>query len=93
MRVTVCEAPSRMEWTGGFPLGLFVGRRTFTVTRRDGVVEFRMHLRMSGPLASLIPRSVRDRQPEIDGFSAALQAHTEQQEGADRRHATKRNRP
>ena len=28
-RVTAFEPPGRMEWTGGLPLGLFVGRRTF----------------------------------------------------------------
>jgi len=77
MQVTTFEPPSRMEWTGGLPLGLFVGRRTFTITPVDGAVEFRMHLRMSGPLAPLILKSVGDRQPEIDGFSLALQAHVE----------------
>jgi uncharacterized protein YndB with AHSA1/START domain len=81
MRVTAFEAPSRMEWTGGLPLGLFVGRRTFTVRPRDGGAEFRMHLHMSGPLAPLILTSVGDRQPEIDGFSAALRDRVERQEG------------
>jgi len=37
-----------------------------------------MHLRMSGPLAPLILKSVGDRQPEIDTFSAALRARAEQ---------------
>jgi uncharacterized protein YndB with AHSA1/START domain len=82
MRVTAFEAPSRMEWTGGLPLGLFVGLRTFTVLPRDGVVEFRMHLRMSGPLAPLILMSVGDRQPEIDSFSSALRAHVERHQGS-----------
>jgi uncharacterized protein YndB with AHSA1/START domain len=77
MRVTAFEPPSRMEWTGGLPLGLFVGRRTFTLTPREGTCEFRMHLHMSGPLAPLILKSVGDRQPEIDSFSAALRAHAE----------------
>jgi uncharacterized protein YndB with AHSA1/START domain len=77
MRVTAFEPPSRMEWTGGLPLGLFVGRRTFTVVPREGTCEFRMHLHMSGPLAPLILKSVGDRQPEIDSFSAALRAHAE----------------
>jgi hypothetical protein len=36
-----------------------------------------MHLHMSGPLAPLILKSVGDRQPEIDSFSAALRAHAE----------------
>jgi uncharacterized protein YndB with AHSA1/START domain len=76
-RVTAFEPPSRMEWTGGLPLGLFVGRRTFTLVARGGVVEFRMHLHMSGPLSAPIVKSVGDRQPEIDKFSAALRAHVE----------------
>jgi uncharacterized protein YndB with AHSA1/START domain len=78
MQVTAFESQSRMEWTGGLPLGLFVGRRTFTIAPRDGATEFRMHLRMSGPLAPLILKSVGDRQPEIDTFSAALKARAEQ---------------
>jgi hypothetical protein len=78
MRVTAFEPPSRMEWVGGLPLGLFVGRRTFVIVPREGMVEFRMHLRMSGPLAPLILKSVGDRQPEIDTFSAALRSRAEQ---------------
>jgi uncharacterized protein YndB with AHSA1/START domain len=77
MRVTAFDAPSRMQWTGGLPLGLFVGVRTFTVTPRSDGTEFRMHLKMSGPLASLILKSVGDRQPEIDTFAAALRARAE----------------
>jgi uncharacterized protein YndB with AHSA1/START domain len=77
-RVTALEVPTRMEWVGGLPMGLFVGRRTFTVTSRGSGVEFRMHLRMSGPLAPLILKSVGDRQPEIDSFSAALKRRAEQ---------------
>jgi len=66
-----------MEWKGGLPFGLFVGRRIFTVVPTNGGTEFRMHLRMSGPLCSLILKSVGDRQPEIDRFSAALKARAE----------------
>jgi len=77
MRVTALDAPSRMEWTGGLPLGLFVGRRTFTVTPRGDAAEFRLHLQMSGPLSSLIIKSVGDRQPEVDSFAAALKARAE----------------
>jgi len=77
MRVTAFEKPSRMEWTGGLLLGLFVGVRTFTLVPRDRVVEFRMHLRMSGPLTPLMLKSVGDRQPEVDRFSFALRTHVE----------------
>lgn len=77
MRVTALEAPMRMEWIGGMPLGLFIGRRTFTVTPSARGSEFRLHLRMSGALSSLIIKSVGDRQPEIDSFAAALKARAE----------------
>ncbi len=77
MKVTRFETPTRMDWVGGLPLKLFVGRRTFTVTPRAGGSEFRLHLEMSGPLAPLIVKSVGDRQPEVDAFSAALKQRAE----------------
>jgi hypothetical protein len=77
LRVTAFETPTRMEWTGGLPLGLFVGRRTLDVIPRDDGSEFRMHLSMTGPLAPLILKSLGNRQPEIDSFSAALKARAE----------------
>ena len=36
-----------------------------------------MHLSMTGLLAPLILKSVGDRQPEFDSFSAALKKHAE----------------
>lgn len=72
LRVSAFEPPRRMEWTGGLPFGLFTGRRTFTVEPVANGAEFRMHLQMSGPLLPLILKSVGDRQPEVDRFSAAL---------------------
>jgi hypothetical protein len=76
-RVIEFEPPHRMTWVGGLPLGLFVGRRTFIVTPAGDGAEFQMHLRMSGLLSSLILKSVGDRQPEIDKFSAALKSRAE----------------
>jgi len=75
--VTAFHPSMCMEWTGGMPWGLFVGRRTLTVVPRDGGAEFQMHLRMSGPMAPLILKSVGDRQPEIDLFSAAVKSYAE----------------
>jgi len=80
MRVTAYDPPRRMEWTGGMPLGLFVGRRTLMVRAREAGAEFRMHLSMTGLLSPLILKSVGDRQPEIDSFAAALKAHAEQRD-------------
>ncbi len=38
VRVTALELMRRMVWTGGLPLGLFTGRRTFSLKPRDGYV-------------------------------------------------------
>ena len=77
MRVTELKPHSRMEWTGGLPLGLFVGRRTFTVMPKGPGAEFKLHLVMSGPLSGPIIKSVGDRQPEVDSFAAALKQRAE----------------
>ena len=76
-RVTLAEKSMRMEWTSGLPFGLFVGRRTFTVTPVPNGAEFRMHLQMSGLLSGPIVKSVGDRQPEIDKFSSSLKLRAE----------------
>jgi uncharacterized protein YndB with AHSA1/START domain len=76
-RVEMFDPPRRMQWVGGLPFGLFVGRRTFTVEGRGRGAEFRMHLRMIGPLAAMILKSVGDRQPEIDRFSRGLKERAE----------------
>jgi hypothetical protein len=75
--VTSLEPPARMEWVGGLPLGLFVGRRIYTLTPGPGGVEFRLHVQMSGLLSPLILKSVGDRQPMLDSFSAALKKRAE----------------
>jgi hypothetical protein len=77
-RVVVFSPPDRMEWVGGLPLGLFVGRRIYTVTQRAAGVEFDLRAQMSGPLAPLILKSVGDRQAELDSFTRALKARVEQ---------------
>lgn len=84
-RVTAFDAPKRMEWLGGLPLGLFVGRRIYTVTPRADGAEFQLHVQMSGPLAPLILKSVGDRQPELDSFSRALKTRVEQRGPSDAR--------
>ena len=81
VRVTALEPPRRMVWTGGLPLGLFTGRRTFTITpvggRDTGMVEFNLTLNFSGPLAGPIAGSLGDRQPDIDALAAELKAWVE----------------
>src|SRR5579863_5048786 len=54
LRVTDFDPPNSMEWTGGMPFGLFVGRRLLTVTPHAAGAEFRMRVTMTGPLASMM---------------------------------------
>ena len=76
--VATFQAPTRMVWRGGMPLGLFAGTRTFEV-RSTGAntVEFSMREAYTGLLAPLITKSIPDLQPAFDEFSACLKARAE----------------
>ena len=78
--VTVSEfqPPNRMVWTGGMPLGLFKGERTFTLKpRANGEVEFSMREEFTGWLAPLIARSIPDLQPVFEEFANDLKRAAE----------------
>lgn len=78
VKVTAFEPERKMVWTGGMPLGLFQGERTFTLTpAAGGAVEFRMREEFRGLLSPLIERSIPDLQPAFDEFAAALKARAE----------------
>lgn len=69
----------RMVWSGGMPLGLFKGERTFTLTANgNGTVGFAMEEVFSGLLSPLIERSIPDLQPAFEEFAAALKKRAEQ---------------
>jgi hypothetical protein len=51
IKVTEFEPAQRMTWTGGMPLGLFKGIRTFRLTPGpDSTTRFEMRESFSGPL-------------------------------------------
>ena len=75
--VTALEAPRRMVFTGGMPLGLFRGERTYTLTPSDGGTAFRMREEYTGPLLGLIWKSMPDLQPSFDRFAAGLKRRVE----------------
>jgi len=78
LKVTEFVPPRRMVWTGGMPLGLFTGTRSYTLTpTSDGEVEFAMREEFSGLLAPLITRSIPDLQPTFNTFAADLKRRTE----------------
>jgi hypothetical protein len=67
-----------MTWTGGMPLGLFKGVRTFTLTPEgSGSTTFTMREEYSGPLLPLIWRSMPDLGPSFEQFANGLKQRAE----------------
>ena len=80
LAVTEFEPPRSMTWSGGMPLGLFRGVRTFALTPEDGgATHFTVREEYSGPMLPLIWRSMPDLQPSFDQFAAGLKARAESQ--------------
>ena len=77
INVAEFSPPGRMVWSGGMPLGLFKGERTYTLTAQDAGTEFTMTEVYSGLMAGMITRSIPDLQPSFDEFAAALKTKAE----------------
>jgi hypothetical protein len=78
LRIVAFDAPVRMLWSSGMPLGLFRGERSFELRPTDGGrVEFAMREDYSGVMAPLITKSIPDLQPAFDEFAACLKARAE----------------
>jgi hypothetical protein len=77
VKVTELKPGERMTWTGGMPLGLFKGVRTFRLQPEGGATRFTMREDYSGPLAGLIGRSIPDLQPSFDKFANGLKERAE----------------
>ncbi len=78
--VKVAEfSPGRkMVWSGGMPLGLFKGVRTFTLSPQgNGAIRFTMREEYTGPLAPLITRSIPDLGPSFEQFVGGLKRRAE----------------
>jgi hypothetical protein len=78
--VTVTEfvPQTKMVWSGGMPLGLFKGERTFSLAQvSPDAVEFSMTEVFSGLLSPLIEGSLPDMQPAFEEFALRLKEHAE----------------
>ncbi len=78
--VTVTEfvPGQKMTWSGGMPLGLFKGERTFTIEPQgNGRVEFTVREVFSGPLLPLIGRSLPDLNVAFEQFVTGLKQQAE----------------
>lgn len=81
LRVTEMRPPNHMVWSDGMPLGLFNGRRTYTIDERgDGASEFTMVEDFTGPLAGLITKAIPDLTNSFATFADGLKTAAETQE-------------
>jgi hypothetical protein len=77
-KVTEFVPGRKMTWTGGMPLGLFKGERTFTLApQSNGATEFTLREEFSGPLLPLIGRSIPDMTSTFEHFAAGLKRRAE----------------
>ena len=77
-KVTEFVPGRKMVWSGGMPLGLFRGVRTFTLTpQADGTTAFELREAFSGPLLGLIGRSIPNMTSAFEQFAAGLKRRAE----------------
>jgi len=78
VKVTRFEPPAHLRFSGGMPLGLFRGVRTYELSNgANGHVTFRMREEYSGPLLRLIWRSMPDLGPSFERFARGLKRRAE----------------
>lgn len=77
VKVTAFDRPGRMVWSGGMPLGLFKGVRTFTLTQRGQRTHFHVREEYTGPLLGMMWRSMPDLGPSFRQLAQGLRAEAE----------------
>ncbi len=78
VKVTTFEPGRRMVWSGGMPLGLFKGERTYDLEPpNSGVVHFKMREVYTGPMLGMIWKSIPDLGPSFGEFARALKIAAE----------------
>ena len=77
VRVTELVPGLRMTWTGGMPLGLFRGVRTFALRETPQGTEFTLREEFSGPLLALFGGTIPDLSEPFAAFVAGLKREAE----------------
>jgi hypothetical protein len=73
------DPPRLMVWSGGLPLGLFRGTRTFGLDDAPGgTTLLTMREEYTGPLLGMVWRTMPDLQPWFDRFVNGLKARVEE---------------
>lgn len=77
LKVTEFVPPRRMVFSGGMPLGLFKGVRTYTLHGDAGATRFHMREEYTGPLLGVIWKSIPDLAPSFQQFADGLKQRSE----------------
>jgi uncharacterized protein YndB with AHSA1/START domain len=77
LKVAELVPHERMIWTGGMPLGLFRGVRTFTLAPEKSGTQFALREVFSGPMLALIGSSLPDMTEAFQGFVRGLKRRSE----------------
>ena len=78
VKVVDFQPGKRMVWSGGMPLGLFKGERTYSLEPAgDGATRFTMREEYTGPLLGMIWKSIPDLGPSFEEFASGLKAAPE----------------
>ncbi len=77
VKVTGFDQPLSFVFTGGLPLGLFRGVRTYRLVPTKSGTQFFMREEYFGPLAGLMVRSIPDLGPSFRQFASGLKTRVE----------------
>ena len=78
VKVTEFQPSSHMVWSGGMPLGLFRGVRTYRLTPAgEGTTRFDMREEYTGLMLPMIWKSIPDLAPSFEQFAQGLKAEAE----------------
>jgi hypothetical protein len=77
LEVTSMQAPLRMVWSDGMPMGLFRGVRTYQLHPHGAGTTFSMTEEFTGPLSGLIARSIPDLTESFNQFADGLKSAAE----------------
>jgi uncharacterized protein YndB with AHSA1/START domain len=77
VKVIEFEPGKRLVFSGGMPLGLFRGVRTYTLSPQGSSTVFHMREEYTGAMLGAIWKSMPDLQPSFDTFAAGLKKRVE----------------
>ena len=78
VKVTTFDPPVELRFSGGMPLGMFRGERTYLLSPdANGSTAFQMREEYTGPLVGLIWRSMPDLGPSFEKFAQGLKQRVE----------------